>query len=212
MKILTDLQQRVLKLLFADKEIRRHFYLTGGTALSAFHLEHRYSDDLDLFTHSAGIESMDRIVRDGIRDAGLSLKMERSSSTFRRFRVEKELQLDLVRDVDFRVGSPQLIDGIMVDTPKNIAVNKVLAIYGRLDPKDYVDLYFIMKNEKYDILDLLSLAGNKDAGIEPFSWARVIADAESIAVLPRMVKPLDMEKVKLFFRDLRGRIVDAVKP
>ena len=26
------------------------FFLTGGTALSAFYLQHRYSEDLDLFT------------------------------------------------------------------------------------------------------------------------------------------------------------------
>ena len=26
------------------------FFLTGGTALSAFFLEHRYSEDLDFFT------------------------------------------------------------------------------------------------------------------------------------------------------------------
>lgn len=28
----------------------RGFYLTGGTALSEFYLQHRYSDDLDFFT------------------------------------------------------------------------------------------------------------------------------------------------------------------
>lgn len=27
------------------------FYLTGGTALSRFYLNHRYSDDLDFFAH-----------------------------------------------------------------------------------------------------------------------------------------------------------------
>jgi predicted nucleotidyltransferase component of viral defense system len=27
------------------------FYLTGGTALSRFYLNHRYSDDLDFFVH-----------------------------------------------------------------------------------------------------------------------------------------------------------------
>lgn len=31
------------------KESGTHFYLTGGTALSRYYLNHRYSDDLDLF-------------------------------------------------------------------------------------------------------------------------------------------------------------------
>ncbi len=29
------------------------FYLGGGTALSRFYLQHRYSDDLDFFSHDA---------------------------------------------------------------------------------------------------------------------------------------------------------------
>ena len=36
-----------------ESELVEHFYLTGGTALSAFHLHHRRSDDLDLFSRQA---------------------------------------------------------------------------------------------------------------------------------------------------------------
>ncbi len=212
MKILTELQQKVLNVLFADELIKRHFYLTGGTALSVFYLEHRYSDDLDLFTHNIDISSIDRVVKDLIVNAGFSIETERSSAAYRRFRVDKSLQLDLVCDVDFRVGAPDLIDGIMVDTPKNLAVNKVLAIYGRLDPKDYVDLYFLFKKEKFNILELLSLAQKKDAGIEPFMWSRVIMDAESLSILPRMIAPVDLKKIKSFFHKLRDEILDKVKP
>ena len=40
-------QDKILKILGkADTE----FYLTGGTALSRFLLNHRYSDDLDFFS------------------------------------------------------------------------------------------------------------------------------------------------------------------
>lgn len=210
--MLTDLQKQVLEKLFADELIRRHFYLTGGTALAAFYLDHRYSDDIDLFTHSVDIASTERIVVDALQDAGVTVERERSSSTFRRFCVEGSLQLDLVRDVDFRVGAPELIDGIMVDNPKNIAVNKVLAVYGRLDPKDYVDLLFLLKENGFDIMELLTLAQQKDVGIEPFAWSRVIMDAEGISVLPRMVKPLDLEELKSFFRALRDSILDVVRP
>jgi len=46
------LQDRILKVL---EELDLDFYLTGGTALSRCYLQHRYSDDLDLFVngHSA---------------------------------------------------------------------------------------------------------------------------------------------------------------
>lgn len=49
MQILTDLQKKILKVLVSlpDKDA---FCLTGGTALSAFFLKHRKSQDLDFFT------------------------------------------------------------------------------------------------------------------------------------------------------------------
>ena len=48
-KKLYDLQDRVLNVIFETEQI---FYLTGGTCLSRFYQEKRYSDDLDFFTHS----------------------------------------------------------------------------------------------------------------------------------------------------------------
>ncbi|MBN1138047.1 MAG: nucleotidyl transferase AbiEii/AbiGii toxin family protein [Anaerolineae bacterium] len=48
-KWLTPLQLAVLEQFFAT-EAGKRFFLTGGTALAAFHLHHRLSVDLDLFT------------------------------------------------------------------------------------------------------------------------------------------------------------------
>ncbi len=41
---LYPLQDEIFKLITSDK-----FYLTGGTCLSRFYYDHRYSDDLDFF-------------------------------------------------------------------------------------------------------------------------------------------------------------------
>lgn len=49
MQILTSLQEEVLR-IFDETEEAELFYLTGGTALAAFYLQHRLSRDLDLFT------------------------------------------------------------------------------------------------------------------------------------------------------------------
>ncbi len=45
---LYDLQDRALNYI---QRANTDFYLTGGTALSRFYLNHRYSDDLDLFVN-----------------------------------------------------------------------------------------------------------------------------------------------------------------
>lgn len=48
--ILTPKQQRILSLIGENDFLRTNFYFTGGTALSAFYLNHRLSDDLDFFS------------------------------------------------------------------------------------------------------------------------------------------------------------------
>ncbi|HWU91351.1 MAG TPA: hypothetical protein VN253_28990 [Kofleriaceae bacterium] len=51
---LTALQGQVLDAFFRRE---RGFFLTGGAALAGFHLGHRTTDDLDLFTrHDAAFE------------------------------------------------------------------------------------------------------------------------------------------------------------
>ena len=50
--ILTDIQRQVLTEV-ANEPFLRDFYLSGGTALSAYYLLHRISDDLDFFTTQA---------------------------------------------------------------------------------------------------------------------------------------------------------------
>ena len=49
MPILTENQQRILALIADDTTIARYFYLSGGTALAEYYLQHRLSEDLDFF-------------------------------------------------------------------------------------------------------------------------------------------------------------------
>lgn len=213
MTILTPLQEKVLNAFFSAPELKRQFYLTGGTALAAFYLGHRVSDDLDLFTHALEIHAIERVIEDAWKQAGLRVKRERASPTFRRYRIQEALQVDVVKDVDFRIGAPELREAFMVDHPKNIAVNKVTAIYGRLEPKDYVDLYFLKGYlSDFNILELLEWARRKDAGIENFQWAKIIADVDTISVLPTLLKPVRLMELKTFFHSLREQILDALKP
>src|SRR3989338_1192481 len=106
MKILTPLQHKVLEIFFDVPDLKRHFHLTGGTALAAFYLQHRLSIDLDFFTHSIAIHEVEKLIEDTFKSKGLALEKERSSPTYRRYRIDGELQVDVVRDADFRIGAP----------------------------------------------------------------------------------------------------------
>ena len=64
-KELYSLQDKVLAVIFQEQS---EFYLTGGTCLSRFYIEKRYSDDLDFFTnqsprYSFEIKKIKKVIR-----------------------------------------------------------------------------------------------------------------------------------------------------
>ncbi len=62
-QILTNEQRIILDEVKQDSFFR-DFYLTGGTALSAFYLQHRYSEDLDFFSEKPfSIQEIDNILQ-----------------------------------------------------------------------------------------------------------------------------------------------------
>lgn len=212
-EILTPLQRRVLEFLFSDPWFRRYFYLTGGTALSAFYLEHRYSDDLDLFTHEKDLGPVQALFQELSSKEGLQTIQRQKAPSFLRYEVSGELQVDIVADVEFRVGSPELISNFMVDSVKNIAVNKVTAILGRFDPKDFVDLYLLLSEKGFDIFELLELGKHKDAGLDLFVWSSLLESAERISILPRMIRDdVSIAEIKAFYSSLRDELLDRIKP
>ena len=54
--ILTQKQSAFLDKIGHNDFFVKNFYLTGGTALSAYYLKHRISDDLDFFSVNPIIE------------------------------------------------------------------------------------------------------------------------------------------------------------
>ncbi|MDZ7361711.1 MAG: nucleotidyl transferase AbiEii/AbiGii toxin family protein [candidate division KSB1 bacterium] len=75
--ILTPLQRRFLD-AFSRTELTKDFFLTGGTTLAHFYLQHRFSEDLDFFTEVPGAVSRVRPILDSIANAlSGSLKIRR---------------------------------------------------------------------------------------------------------------------------------------
>ena len=208
--ILTDLQREVLDGFFGEEAFRENFYLTGGTALSAFYLGHRLSDDLDFFTHADTADFLWPFVQRLEKE--IPLVAVQRTPDFLRIRVRDELRVDFVRDVPFRVGVPFQKGTWRVDTLENILLNKVTTVLSRLDAKDYVDLYFLLKERPERILSLLKEASQKDASVDPFTWSRLIGDVHTFETLPRMVLPLTLKELVDFFEALQRTILNSLKP
>jgi len=162
-KKLYELQDRVMDVIFATESI---FYLTGGTALSRFYYEKRYSDDLDFFTELN--EDFNRAFRDVkmTLNENFSVSEEVTSKDFIRLKINNLLQVDFVNDRVLRYGKPVRLDnGYIIDTCENILANKITAVVGRDNPKDIFDIYLLDKFADYDFKHIVDIAHQK-AGFE----------------------------------------------
>lgn len=79
------------------------------------------------------------------------------------------LKIDIIKDPPPHFGKTTIMNKIQVDSLENIAVGKLLALFGRADAKDFIDLYFLLKIEKKFSLDELFIMGKKkDQGLQSF--------------------------------------------
>ncbi|MCX7706882.1 MAG: nucleotidyl transferase AbiEii/AbiGii toxin family protein [Anaerolineae bacterium] len=214
--ILSPLQEALLSRFFSY-DIGQHFFLTGGTALAAFYLGHRLSEDLDLFTASErGLDAARDALQDMAERAGWQLDLRRWSPYFLQAIVITEagesVKVDLVRETGPELGPKRRCAGIVVDSLLDIAANKVTAILSRADAKDFVDLYFVLPLLDYDIEELIELAKQKDPGLTEFFFAAMLRQGHQARRLPVMRQPLDLAALIAFFDGLADRLLARHRP
>lgn len=214
--ILSRLQKAFLQAFFATS-IGQRFFLTGGSALAAFHLQHRLSDDLDLFTlDDQALEASVRPLEAIALGLGCELELTRVSQYFQQCFLKPpaqspSLKIDVVRDFSPQYGERSTREGIIVDSLDNIAANKIIAIFGRADIKDFVDLYFIIQ-AGYDLDQLFEKAREKYLGLTWFYFAGMLRQINRHTVLPHMLKPLELETLQVFYNDLAREIMSKLNP
>ena len=158
-KKLYNLQDKVLKRVF---EVEDEFYLTGGTALSRFYQEKRYSDDLDFFTNNS--TRFNFAVKNILTELSkeFSIETELDSRDFVRIKIDELLQVDFVNDRVPRYKEPRVLEnGYKIDTIENILSNKITAVIGRDNPKDIFDIYLISRYYSVNWQEILDSAQEK---------------------------------------------------
>ena len=124
------------------------FYLTGGTALGRFYLNHRFSEDLDFFmNNNARYSKYIEDIKNKIT-AHFTVNINQSLFTedYTRFFITEEginLKVELINDVAYYAGKPAIYKYGNIDTPLNILANKLTSIVGRDEPKDLFDIFHI---------------------------------------------------------------------
>ncbi|MEX2473398.1 MAG: nucleotidyl transferase AbiEii/AbiGii toxin family protein [Gemmatimonadota bacterium] len=168
---LTDFQRGVLAITAVNRT--PDSYIAGGTALHFAPESTRYSRDLDLF-HDAEARVAEAFAADAevLRGAGYELETVLSQPGFIRAVVSRDgdsTQIDWGHDSAWRF-MPVVKDALggYLLHPVDVATNKLLALAGRDEPRDFVDIMFILDT----ILPLGPLAWAavaKDPGYNPLS-------------------------------------------
>lgn len=204
MKVLTSIQEDFIG-VFAQTPLRETFFLTGGTALSAFYLEHRLSEDMDFFTEEEGqVPRVTTMLEEIASKLGGQLEIRRSFRSYLEFlitRGEETLRCDFAMDSPYRLKEKIFREehGIYIDNVLDISCNKLSALYDRSDPKDFVDVYFIDR-EIIPFEELLEEAKRKHVGLDDYWLAVSLAKIGDFNILPRMLKPVTLQELKEFFK------------
>lgn len=205
-EILTTEQKKFLELASEEKYIFNEFYLSGGTALSAFYLFHRYSEDLDFFIEKEEVNL--EIIKRFIGKAGkkLNLKKVDYRGVFGINNFFLYLPNNDILKVDFsyypfpRIDKGLKYSGITVDSLYDIAVNKIHTISMQPRARDFIDIFFIIKEKNYVLRDLLRQAKIKfDWHIDPLQLGTQLSKAQEVKDYPRMIKKIDHKEWQDFF-------------
>lgn len=203
--LLSPLQEEVLAAFFRRE---RRFFVTGGAALAGFHLHHRRTADLDLFTTSVDLDQADEALRAVAQEIGGTIENKETAPTFRRRLVKRgrdRVMVDLVVDHTFQVDpEKQLFGDIRVDPPEEILANKLCALLSRSEIRDLVDVY-ALERAGYGVEDALPLAKRKDGGVTPASLAWILSEIEigDDASIPGDIPASDL---RAFLQDLISRL------
>ncbi|MCB5288444.1 MAG: nucleotidyl transferase AbiEii/AbiGii toxin family protein [Candidatus Cloacimonetes bacterium] len=195
---LYPLQDEILALI---NGLNLPFYLTGGTALSRYYLNHRYSDDLDLFVNShADFRALIEEIEAEFKANHVSYAALTRSADFVRLEVigkdNSPLKLDLVNDLVCHIGGFELSAVLgKVDNVYNILSNKISAI-PRLEIKDFADIVFIARKYQFNWETVINEAMQKDTWVNPLDLAKYFIglDAKMFEQIP-WINPINIAKI-----------------
>lgn len=171
--ILRPIHRKFLEAVNHEKYLTKNYYWTGGTVLSEFYLHHRDSEDIDLFIENKEVYLPP--IKSFIEMFGRKIKASKiSHSTFLGLESFRFNLPDFVFKVDFnyypfpRIDKGKKWKNIEIDSLRDITANKIHTVYMRPRYRDFIDLFFIYKKEKFSLKEIILDAKAKfDWHIDP---------------------------------------------
>ena len=207
-QVLSKNAKESLAILGKDPPFKKA-YLAGGTAL-ALQLGHRESRDFDFFT------------REKFNAKNLAKKLSKQFSNFKLEKVAWGTVMGYIGKTRFTIffyDYPLLFRareflGINIVDLRDIAAMKIAAISDRGTKRDFVDLYFLLKNKVVTLEDCLNLYDrkfkklqqNKFHILKSFTYF-VDAEAEE---MPLMFQSVSWKEIKKFLEQETRQLAQSL--
>jgi hypothetical protein len=168
---LTTLQRTICRLIAHHRISSGESYVAGGAALNELTFADRLSHDIDLFHDTeTALEATWRADRELLAKAGLAVQVLRERPGLVEVEVAdatERVRVEWARDSSFRFFPLVEHDDFGLTLhPFDLATNKVLALVGRLEVRDWVDV--ITSHDRIQPLGYLAWAAcGKDPGFSP---------------------------------------------
>ena len=205
--MLTAFQEHVAR-LFLSLPSSEGFGLGGGAALVFKRAVPRQTDDLGFFAETAEqvLPAVDAFV-EALKSARIPCEVVRSVPGYARLAVGEGDDSTLVDVVyDYRLDEPEPSPLGPIVTTRELATNKLLALFGRAAARDFVDVFHLAK--QYDIDQMIDWARSKDLGFDEYFLAEMI---DRLAHLDRRELAIDdstYEQLRAFFGELQAALVE----
>jgi hypothetical protein len=155
------------------------FALAGGYAVSAHGMGHRLSGDVDLFTdwqsRATFPAAVDAVIA-ALEQNGYRVSTVLRAETFARLLLLDPHRPDMEPEklelsADWRANAPVRSTLGPVLHPDDAVANKMGALYGRAEARDFLDIDAAIESGQYTRERLLELAAASDAGFEAGRFA-----------------------------------------
>ena len=180
--------------------------MAGGAALNAHGVVDRPTEDLDLFSpEQEEVAASTEALIAALEAAVLSVEVVRRSRTFARLHVRDDSErtlVDLRYDHRFR-ATVQTVLGPTLSV-EELAADKVLALFGRAEARDLVDVEALARGLGRETL--LQLAAAKDLGFDVHVFAQMLARTERIPDVEFGADAATVDTLREFARSWRVAI------
>ena len=195
--MLTPLQERIAEIVSGLPDARG-FALAGAGGLLVRGLIDRQTRDLDYFTVPGEEEALSAL-RDALERAldraALDHRRRRDLSTFVRIEVsdgDDWCEIDLA--IDYRALPAEPSDYGPTLAVRELAANKVLALFDRAEARDFLDLVVLTRH--FELQGLMDLAAQKDTGFDTAGFLEALSSLQRFTSADFGVSEAECERLR----------------